>query len=59
MLYHCRASEMFFTGDARPGRSSVDRAISERREAARCVDIYLSGQSELPAKGQGDLPRIG
>ena len=50
---------IFAAGDAHRGQSLIVWAISEGREAARCVDIYLSGESLLPTKGQGDLPRIG
>ncbi len=44
------------TGDAHRGQSLIVWAISEGREAAHCVDLYLMGTSELPAKGGGDLP---
>ena len=46
------------TGDAHRGQSLIVWAISEEREAAHCVDVYLMGTSDLPAKGLGDLPRI-
>jgi glutamate synthase (NADPH/NADH) small chain len=49
---------IFAAGDANRGQSLVVWAISEGREAARCVDVYLMGASALPAKGGGDLPRI-
>jgi glutamate synthase (NADPH/NADH) small chain len=49
---------IFTAGDARRGQSLIVWAISEGREAARCVDAYLMGASALPAKGGGDLPRI-
>ena len=39
------------------GQSLIVWAISEGREAARCIDVYLMGTSELPSKGGGDLPR--
>jgi glutamate synthase (NADPH/NADH) small chain len=42
----------------RRGQSLVVWAISEGREAARAVDLHLMGSSELPAKGEGDLPRV-
>ena len=38
--------------------SLVVWAISEGREAARGVDEYLMGSSDLPTKGEGDLPRV-
>jgi glutamate synthase (NADPH/NADH) small chain len=50
---------IFAAGDARRGQSLIVWAISEGREAARCVDIYLMGSSGLPTKGEGDLPRAG
>ena len=56
--YQTSAPGIFAAGDARRGQSLIVWAISEGREAARCVDVYFSGDSDLPAKGQGDLPRI-
>ena len=49
---------IFSAGDMRRGQSLVVWAISEGREAARGVDRYLTGRSELPTKGPGDLPRV-
>jgi glutamate synthase (NADPH) small chain len=49
---------VFSAGDMRRGQSLVVWAISEGREAARGVDLYLMGYSELPSKGNVDLPRI-
>jgi glutamate synthase (NADPH/NADH) small chain len=49
---------IFAAGDARRGQSLVVWAISEGREAAREVDVYLMGSSNLPAKGCCDLPLI-
>ena len=49
---------VFAAGDARRGQSLIVWAISEGREAARAVDIFLMGRSELPAKGCCDLPRV-
>jgi glutamate synthase (NADPH/NADH) small chain len=49
---------IFAAGDAHRGQSLIVWAISEGREAARCVDAYLMGASALPGKGGGDLPRI-
>ncbi len=49
---------VFAAGDMRRGQSLVVWAISEGREAARAVDAYLMGDSELPTKGEGDLPRL-
>jgi glutamate synthase (NADPH/NADH) small chain len=51
-------SGVFAAGDAHRGQSLIVWAISEGREAARCVDLYLMGRSELPTKGKGDLPRV-
>ena len=51
-------SGIFAAGDARRGQSLIVWAISEGRETARSVDIYLTGDSLLPTKGQGDLPRV-
>jgi len=48
---------VFSAGDMRRGQSLVVWAISEGREAARGVDQYLMGYSELPTKGNVDLPR--
>ena len=49
---------VFAAGDARRGQSLIVWAISEGREAARAVDLYLMGRTELPTKGEGDLPRV-
>ncbi len=46
---------VFAAGDARRGASLVVWALSEGREAARAVDVYLRGASPLPSKGDGDL----
>ncbi len=48
---------VFTAGDARRGQSLVVWAISEGREAARAVDQFLMGDTQLPAKGELDLPR--
>ena len=42
---------VFAAGDCRRGQSLVVWAINEGRGAARAIDIYLSGESELPAPG--------
>jgi len=49
---------IFSAGDANRGQSLIVWAISEGREAAREVDIYLMGDSSLPAKGCCDIPLI-
>ena len=48
---------VFAAGDARRGQSLIVWAIAEGREAAREVDLYLMGETCLPAKGCCDLPR--
>jgi len=49
---------IFAAGDMRRGQSLVVWAISEGREAARGVDRHLTGHTQLPTKGDGDLPRL-
>ena len=56
--YMSSTPAIFVAGDARHGQSLVVWAISEGREAGRCVDQFLSGRSDLPSKGSGDLPRV-
>lgn len=48
--YRTTVENIFTAGDARRGQSLVVWAISEGREAAREVDQYLMGKTELPAK---------
>ncbi|WMN12348.1 glutamate synthase subunit beta [Marivirga salinae] len=48
--YRTNVENIFTAGDARRGQSLVVWAISEGREAAREVDQYLMGRTELPAK---------
>ena len=48
---------VFAAGDARRGQSLIVWAISEGREAARAVDRYLMGRTDLPQKECCDLPR--
>ena len=56
---HATAADgIFAAGDARRGASLVVWAISEGREAARQVDLYLTGSTALPSKGGGDLVRV-
>jgi glutamate synthase (NADPH/NADH) small chain len=43
---------VFAAGDIRRGQSLVVWAISEGREAARAVDIWLMGSSELESKDE-------
>jgi glutamate synthase (NADPH/NADH) small chain len=56
--YMTNVPGIFSAGDMRRGQSLVVWAISEGREAARGVDSYLMGHSELPTKGDMDLPRV-
>ncbi|MGB3151237.1 MAG: glutamate synthase subunit beta [Maribacter sp.] len=49
---------VFVAGDQRRGQSLIVWAISEGRQAAHHVDTYLMGESFLPLKGDGDLPRV-
>ena len=42
---------IFAAGDCRRGQSLVVWAINEGRGAARAIDIYLQGSSNLPAPG--------
>ncbi|WP_028888203.1 glutamate synthase subunit beta [Tenacibaculum ovolyticum] len=54
--YQTNIPNVFAAGDMRRGQSLIVWAISEGREAARQVDLYLMGKSELPSKDiSGDL----
>jgi len=55
--YMTNVPGVFAAGDQRRGQSLIVWAISEGREAAYHVDNYLMGSSNLPLKGDGDLPR--
>ena len=44
-------SNVFAAGDCRRGQSLVVWAINEGRGAARAIDIFLQGESALPAPG--------
>ena len=46
---------VFVAGDSRRGASLVVWAIWEGREAARCIDLYLMGSTELPSSPQADM----
>ena len=39
---------VFAAGDARRGQSLVVWALAEGRKAARAIDLYLMGESDLP-----------
>ena len=53
--YQTNIPNIFAAGDMRRGQSLIVWAISEGREAARKVDEYLMGSSDLPTKGNTDL----
>jgi glutamate synthase (NADPH/NADH) small chain len=54
--YQTNIPNIFTAGDMRRGQSLIVWAISEGREAARNVDIFLMGKSYLPSKDvTGDL----
>ena len=46
--YQTNVENVFAAGDCRRGQSLVVRAINEGREAAREIDRYLMGATELP-----------
>lgn len=48
--YQTNNPKVFTAGDMRRGQSLVVWAISEGREAARAIDLYLMGHTELEAK---------
>lgn len=48
--YQTSVEGVFAAGDMRRGQSLVVWAISEGREAAKAVDQWLNGSSELPSK---------
>ncbi|MEM7003548.1 MAG: FAD-dependent oxidoreductase, partial [Pseudomonadota bacterium] len=47
-VYTTNVAGVFTAGDCRRGQSLVVRAINEGREAAREIDTYLMGSSQLP-----------
>jgi glutamate synthase (NADPH/NADH) small chain len=51
--YQTSISKVFAAGDMRRGQSLVVWAISEGRECARAVDLYLMGETKLEAKDAG------
>lgn len=55
--YRTNVPGVFVAGDQRRGQSLIVWAISEGRQAAHHVDKYLMGETVLPLKGDGDLPR--
>ena len=56
--YQSSVDNVFAAGDMRRGQSLIVWAISEGREAAHHLDIFLTGSTELPSKGTEDLPRV-
>ncbi|MGA1575852.1 MAG: FAD-dependent oxidoreductase, partial [Burkholderiaceae bacterium] len=46
--YHTNVDKVFAAGDMRRGQSLVVWAIREGRQAARAVDAFLMGYSDLP-----------
>lgn len=56
--YQTSKKHIFVAGDMRRGQSLIVWAISEGRECAYHVDHFLMGTSNLPTKGEGDLPRV-
>jgi glutamate synthase (NADPH/NADH) small chain len=54
--YQTNVPHIFTAGDMRRGQSLIVWAISEGREAEE-VD-YLMGYTNLPTKGNGDLPSL-
>lgn len=56
--YMTNVPGVFVAGDQRRGQSLIVWAISEGRQAAHHIDKYLMGESYLPLKGDGDLPRV-
>ena len=56
--YKTNIKGVFAAGDQRRGQSLIVWAIAEGRQAAHHIDSYLMGSSNLPLKGDGDLPRI-
>lgn len=57
--YQTSVEKIFAAGDMRRGQSLVVWAISEGREAARNVDMYLMGESKLEAKDISMLSVVG
>lgn len=57
--YQTNIPHIFTAGDMRRGQSLIVWAISEGREAARNVDVFLMGKSDLPSKNMtADLPSL-
>ncbi len=56
--YMTNVPGVFVAGDQRRGQSLIVWAISEGRQAAHHIDTFLMGESFLPLKAEGDLPRV-
>jgi len=56
--YQTTVDKVFTAGDMRRGQSLVVWAISEGREAARNVDMFLMGETSLEAKDHGMLDTV-
>ncbi len=56
--YATNVPGIFVAGDMRRGQSLIVWAISEGRQAAHHLDVYLMGSSNLPLKDDNDLPRV-
>jgi glutamate synthase (NADPH/NADH) small chain len=50
--YMCTREGIFAAGDIRRGQSLVVWAIAEGREAARAVDVWLMGSSDLESRDE-------
>ena len=57
--YQTNINKIFTCGDMRRGQSLVVWAISEGRECARSVDMFLQGASVLESKDASILQRMG
>ena len=53
--YQTNIKKVFTAGDMRRGQSLVVWAISEGREAARNVDLFLMGETVLETKGTAGI----
>jgi glutamate synthase (NADPH/NADH) small chain len=53
--YMTSAAGVFAAGDLRRGQSLVVWAIHEGREAARSVDLWLMGETNLPSLAAGEF----
>lgn len=56
--YQTNNPKVFAAGDMRRGQSLVVWAISEGRECARKIDLYLMGESNLESKDTGILSSV-